>query len=123
MPKFSAYDYVFSLEKLKIPLEFVNLQGFFVGWLNFLVPWIYQRHLAKRDYIVMFAIAQAVYFLAEVANTVLVQGWNLLIGIPNIVLYLLGGSLAGIFDGGFHNFASYMIFGKMTPQGIDSTMS
>ena len=41
MPYFMAFDYVFAIDQLKIPLTLINLQGFFVGNLNFFVPWLY----------------------------------------------------------------------------------
>ena len=54
MPYFMAYDYVYAIDVLKIPLTLVNLQGFIFGNLKLLTPFVYQTYYAHHDYKLMF---------------------------------------------------------------------
>jgi len=67
-------------------------------------------------------MAQIVQLSAETINACLTLGLNKYVGIPNIILYFLGGSFALSFDKGGMFFVSCIIFSKMTPPGIESTM-
>lgn len=122
MPSFSEFDYYWALDELGISLATINLQLLFVSWLAVLVPIIYQKWLIKYDYSIMFVISQLVYVVAESINACLTMGYNKAIGMPNIVLYVLGGSVAQNFEIGFTFFISLIIVSKLTPPGIESTM-
>lgn len=115
MPSFAAFDYVYSLNVLKIPLDVVNTQNFFVNWVNFTIPWFYQRYFVHYDLSAMFMVSQAIYVMGDSLAIVMVKQWNLMLGIPNVVLYILSGSIASELDKGFHNFPSYIIFNCLVP--------
>ena len=113
---------MYALDNLKIPLTTVNLQQLYVGWAIIFIPILYQKVFIHRDFVWMFFISQVTYVLAESLNCVLVLRWNQEIGIPNIVLYLLGGSVASILERGFSFFPSFILISKMVPVGVESSM-
>lgn len=123
MPYFFAYDYVFALDVLKVPLSVINMQGFILGNLNFLIPWLYQKYYVNRDYVDMFLVSQHIFVMAEAMGICMALQINKKIGIPNVVLYLLSGKVAQIFMMGFHAMPSYMIYSKLVPKGVESTMT
>ena len=55
-------------------------------------------------------------------NATLALGWNKAVGIPDLALYLLGGSIAATLEKGFSFFPSFVLVSKMIPPGIESTM-
>ena len=122
MPSFQVFDYYFALDVLKISLETVNLQTLYVGWIIVLVPSIYQRFFLYSNYIIMFTISQITYFVAGSINLALATRCNKDLGIPDVVLYFLGGSIAEVLERGFTFFPSIIIVNKCTPPGIESTM-
>lgn len=83
---------------------------------------MYQKWLVKYDYSVMFVISQLVYVVAETINAFLTLGYHKSLGIPTVLLYALGGSVAQNFEIGFTFFISLVIVSKLTPPGIESTM-
>lgn len=87
-----------------------------------LIPLIYQKFFIKRDYSTIFAFTQAIYVISEAINTILALGLNLKVGIPNFLLYLLGGSIPYSLEHGMTLFVSMVIVAKMVPPGIESTM-
>ena len=70
----------------------------------------------------MMSISQYVYIIAETVNLALALQWNAALGIPNLVLYFLGGAIAGVFERGFFYFPAMIIISKSIPPGIESTM-
>ena len=60
--------------------------------------------------------------MAESINCGLVLQWNKQFGIPNVVLYILGGSVASILERGFSTFPSFIIVSKVVPTGVESSM-
>ena len=57
MPNFSIFDYYFYLDVQKIPLEMINLQSLYSGWLVVLIPYLYQNFFHKREFVYMLATA------------------------------------------------------------------
>lgn len=72
MPQFHAFDYVYALDKLHIPLTTVNLQQLYVGWAIVFIPLLYQKVFIHRDFVWMFFISQITYVVAETINCGLV---------------------------------------------------
>ena len=122
MPQFFDFDYYFALDVLKIPLATVNLQSLYVGWLVVLIPFLYQKFFINKNYSVMFAIAQFTYIIGESINLFLASRHNLDLGIPDLVLFFLGGAIAGVIQRGFTFFPSIIMVSKMIPPGVESTM-
>jgi len=56
MPNFDAFDYMYSIDHLKIPLFLINIQSLIVGNFGFIMPWIYLNYFKDKDYKVMFGI-------------------------------------------------------------------
>lgn len=123
MPYFMAYDYVFAIKKLKIDIRLINLQGFFIGNLNFFIPWFYQKYYADRDFKYMFLISQRIFVMSDGMAAFLAMQWNQYLHIPNSVLYLLSGSIAQTLELGFQTMTAYIIFWKLVPVGIEATIS
>ena len=44
------------------------------------------------------------------------------LGIPDVLLYFLGGGIAAVFERGFFFFPAMIIVSKAIPPGIESTM-
>ena len=122
MPGFYEFDYYFALDVLKIPLVTVNLLPLYFGWMSVLIPSLYQKYFIHRNWVSMFATAQVIYVVAESLNLLQATRYNLRLGIPDIILFMLGGQIAGVFEGGFTAFPSIVIVSKMIPPGIESTM-
>lgn len=57
-PSFVAYDYVYSLDVLKIPLSVINMKDFVFGNLRMLAPILYQRFYINKDFKYMLIEAQ-----------------------------------------------------------------
>lgn len=87
-----------------------------------IIPFLYHKFFAHRNYVIMFAISQIVYVGAESINFLLATRYNLQLGIPDLVLYFMGGAIAEVFERGFSFFPSMIIISKMIPPGIESTM-
>jgi len=122
MPQFPAFDYNFVLDVVKIPLITVNLQFLYFGWLLIVIPLIYQKYFINRDLILMFVVSQITYIVAESFNGALAMEWNKAVGIPNLIMYFIGYSIAPIFEKGFSFFPSFIIIGKIIPPGIEATL-
>jgi len=93
-----------------------------MGIFSITVPMVYQRYFLKWNYLYVFLFAQSLYVIAESINIILTLGYNKSVGIPNFVLYVIGGSFAFVFEHGFTMFVSLIIVSKLTPPGIESTM-
>lgn len=122
MPSFSEFDFYWAQDSLGVSIETINLQLLYTGWIAVIVPILYQKWLVKYNYSVMYVISQLVYVVAESINVILTLQYNKAVGIPNIVLYVLGGSIAQNFEIGFSFFISLIIISKLTPPGVESTM-
>ena len=86
------------------------------------IPFIYQKYFMHRNYVIMFAISQCVYVMAESVNLLLATRYNLELGIPDLALFYLGGAVASVLERGFTFFPSLVMIGKMIPPGIEGTM-
>lgn len=120
MPVFPAFDYYFTLNVLKIPLNMVNLQNLWLGWIAFLIPFTYQKFFVKRDYVYMILLSQVTYIMADSMCLSLAVGLNNTFGIPTKAFYLVFQVFA-MLDNGFNQFVAYIFFGKVVPQGVEST--
>ena len=60
--------------------------------------------------------------MSELINTVLALGLNKKLGIPNLLLFMLGGSIPSSLEHGMTMFVSMIMVAKMVPPGIESTM-
>lgn len=122
MPYYKAYDYVFAIEVLKIPMTLINLQDFIFGNLSFFMPWVYQTYYADKDFKCMFHLAQRVFVMSDAMAVIMALKWNTYIGIPTVVLYILSGKIASVLEGTFKGMPSYILFTKLVPTGVESTM-
>lgn len=61
--------------------------------------------------------------IADSLNLFTATRYNLYFGIPDPLLYLLGGELARIFELGVTFFIGYLIYLKVIPPGIETTLS
>lgn len=122
MPLFREFDYFFYLNVVKLDLNLINMQQVYTGWISILIPLFYQKFLIKKNYIVMFTIGQIAYVFADSFNLLLSSRLNLTIGIPDIVLFMLGGSIAERLEKGFFFFPSMIIYSKIFPVGIEATL-
>ena len=120
MPQFSAFDYYFALDKLKIPLDMMNLQNLWLGWIGFMVPFTYQRYFVNKDFVYMILLSQLIYIVADSMSLSLALGWNNQVGVPTRAAFLVS-SVVSVLDNGFNQFAAFVFFGKVVPQGIEST--
>lgn len=122
MPYYRAYDYVFAIDVLKIPLTLINLQDFLIGNLNFVMPWVYQKYYADKDFKCMFHVAQRIFVMSDAIAVMMALKWNTYIGLPTIVPYILSGKIAGVLEGAFKCMPSYILFTKLVPSGVEATM-
>lgn len=88
MPVFPAFDYYFSLDHLHIPLDMMNLQNLWLGWICFLIPLTYQKFFVKRDFVYMIFLSQIIYLIADSMGLFLALGLNKDLGIPTKAAYL-----------------------------------
>jgi len=86
------------------------------------MPFIFQKYLLKKNYVVLYFIAHAILFVSELINLLLASRYNLKLGIPDIVLYLIGGSIATRVEMGLMMFPFVLILSKIFPVGIEATM-
>lgn len=121
-PNFQEFDYFWATDVIGIPLSLVNIQWLYMGIFAVVLPPLYQKYFSKWNYVNIFVLSQVIYLTAESINACLTLGLNKYVGIPNIVLYFLGGSFANSFDMGGIFFLSCVMFSRMTPPGIESTM-
>lgn len=77
-----------------------------LGILAALVPIIYQRYLINYDYVYVFYVSQTAYVFVESLNLFAATRYNLYLGIPDPLMYFLGGTVGEIFEGTFTFFAS-----------------
>ena len=70
----------------------------------------------------MFAIAQFTYIFGESVNLLLASRYNQKLGLPDLLLFFLGGAIAGVIQRGFTFFPSIIMVSKMIPPGVESTM-
>jgi len=61
-------------------------------------------------------------FVSELINLLLASRYNLKMGIPDVVLYLIGGSIATRVEMGLMMFPFVLILSKIFPVGIEATM-
>jgi hypothetical protein len=71
----------------------------------------------------MFFASQVAYILAHLICILAGTRYNVYIGIPDVMLFLLSGNFAVIFEKGFSHFGCVLIFAKLVPVGIESSMS
>ena len=60
--------------------------------------------------------------MSDGLSSILALGWNQLIYIPNVVLYVISGSIAQTLEGGFSTMTCYILFTKLVPVGIEATI-
>ena len=89
MPVFPAFDYYFSLDQLKIPLDMMNLQNLWLGWICFMIPVTYQKFFVRKDFVYMIFLSQMIYIVADSMGLSLALGWNKSLGIPTKAAYLI----------------------------------
>lgn len=70
----------------------------------------------------MFALAQSVFVVADTLNFWAATRYNLIMGAPDPLLYLFGGQIAMFLEFGITFFATMLIFSKLIPPGIESTL-
>lgn len=58
--------------------------------------------------------------MADSIGVSLALGWNTAIGIPTKLGYVFF-AITTVLDGGFNSFPAYVFFGKVVPQGVEST--
>lgn len=87
------------------------------------VPILYQKFFIKRNIVYMYALSMLIFLFSDFLNFVAATRYNLEIGIPDTVMYFLGGQLAVQFELSLIIFPTFMIFSKLTPPGIESTFS
>lgn len=63
------------------------------------------------------------YVLANLICILAGTRFNLNLGIPDVLLYLLSGTFALNFEKGFSHFGCMLIFAKLMPVGVESTIS
>ena len=93
-----------------------------LGVLSVLVPILYQKFFINLDYVYMYYTAQTIYVVADSINLFAATRYNLYLGIPDPILYLIGGKIAQMFEMGFTFFISLLIFSKIIPPGTESTL-
>lgn len=62
--------------------------------LQTIIPVLYQKFFVHYDYIYMFYVSQAAYVIAESLNLLAATRYNLYLGIPDPLMFILGGSIA-----------------------------
>jgi len=88
-----------------------------------LIPCIYQKYLMKKNYVWIFFISQIAYVVADAIGILAGSRYNLDLGIPDMILYILSGNFALIFEKGFSTFGCMLLFSKLIPIGVEATMS
>lgn len=68
----------------------------------------------------MILLAQVIYIIGDFTNLALARQWNKAIGIPTILGYLVA-TVVSVLDNGFNQFGALIFFGKVVPQGVEST--
>ena len=108
---------------MKIDKSIMLMQQIYFGWLMALLPYFYQKYLVKKNYVWIFFISQIAYVFADAIGILAGSRYNLSLGIPDIVLYVLSGNFAIIFEKGFSTFGCMSLFMKLIPIGVEATMS
>lgn len=98
-----------------------NLQQV-LGIVAAIVPILYQRYFANCEFYYMYYASQTVYVVADSINLLAATRYNLYWGISDPLLYFFGGQLASILEMSIGGFAGLLIFAKIIPPGIESTL-
>lgn len=101
MPSFPAFDYYFAIDVLKVPLDMINMQFLYLGWVSFFIPYIYNKYLQKTNYVWMIVISHIIYIMGDSIGVTLALGLNTHYGIPTRAVYLLA-QIVNIIDSGFN---------------------
>ena len=123
MPQYDDFDLIFRIKIMKIDQTLINIAQLFFGWLVASIPFIYQKYFRTRNYVWMFFAAQAVYIFANLVCIFAGTRYNLYWGISDVLLFIFSGNLAIVFEKGFSHFGFVLIFAKLVPVGIESTIS
>lgn len=92
MPSFTDFEYFFAVDVLKITTMAINLSTIFGAIFLFLLPVLYQKYLAKKEYLISFYFSQVVYIIAICLTLCLAFKINK--HIPDIILFAICGPLA-----------------------------
>ena len=98
------------------------MQNIYTGWITILFPIVYNKLFAGKDYVKIYFWAQAIFVFSECTNLFLATRYNQKLGIPDIVLYYIGGSIAQRLEMGLMIYPFMLILSKIFPVGIESTM-
>ena len=122
MPSFHDFDYFFYLDVPKLSKSTISFAQIFGGLFIGLVPFIYQRFLRDAEYTTCFYVSQASYIIQGMISISLALRLNLLVGIPDILMFIVSGPAAAVIERGLTMLPSQIILAKVILPGVEASM-
>ena len=101
---------------------YITVTGIVGSVVNFLGVILYQSTLSKWRLRPVLIFVTAVGSLASIMDVILILRWNVKIGIPDKVFFMLGNAIFETLMGSLWAIASSTIFAKIAPPGMESAV-
>ena len=98
----------------------INLSTLFGAMFLFILPVLYQKYLAKKEFLISFYLSQIVYITAVCLTLCLALQLNK--HVPDIVLFVICGPLAAVMEKMMTALPSNMIMSRVIPHGVEAVM-
>lgn len=121
MPTFPDFDYFFAIDVLHISKFTLSLSSIFGCIFVFIWPSLYQKYFKDKEYSSMFYMAQIMFVLQAALFTCVALRLNLIIGVPDIVAYLILGPVVTTLERSLTQMPTFIIMAKIIPPGVEAT--
>jgi len=109
MPTFHDFEYYFALDVLGLAKSTLSFVPMFASVFIILNPILYVKVYSKMEYRSLFLLAQIITIVSCAFSLLLISRWNLKVGIPDIVLYMVTHPLAGCLEHSLTMLPSFVI--------------
>mmetsp|Transcript_29273 Transcript_29273/g.62230 ORF Transcript_29273/g.62230 Transcript_29273/m.62230 type:complete len:632 (+) Transcript_29273:152-2047(+) len=125
----SAIGYYYTASEECVPggpnfdyTYYITITGIVGSVVNFLGVIIYQNTLSKWTFRTVLIFATVFGCLASIIDVIIIMRWNIAIGIPDKVFFLLGNAVVENLLGVMWGVASSAMFAKIAPPGMESAV-
>ena len=124
----SAMDYFFTADLACLPKGpnfsykyYITLTGILGACVSFATVWLYQAWMSKWKFRTVLVFTTALVAVSGIMDMVIVLRWNLIIGIPDKVFYVMGEAILESCVLMLYWIPSSTIISKVCPKGMEAS--
>jgi hypothetical protein len=123
MPDFGDFTYYFALDVLGISKFTMGMSTIIAGLAVFLAPVLYQKYCRNTQFPKLFFWSQVINVAQAVLILILALRINSSLGLPDLLVYLVGGAFAEAIERMMTIIPSFIIMAKIIPPGVEGSMT